>query len=404
MAPTAGKRSSTAGKPTAKRSRTDNRIPTVVEAIADSDSLPADLRAILKVTLPIALNNNKADRHGYESEVVDQAQQALVAVEAALAQQHAAALAKQNEMIAPAETERRSAAKDAAAAHLEAVKTKLEANKASKKAGEKGVQEAKKAGDNGVQEAGNAVKAAQAEAKTADKELQRLVDKKSALADALATEFVLLKEGASAGPVAKKAVQKVLALVKGFVSNTMMQTFPLVCKKPTGSRSEFEASVFNSLQGLMEREIATRTEAVGQFEPTKVAKDAALSDAQMAKDAAIAEGKRILEAAEATLKAADEELNATQTSHKDAAKELGKADASLRAIWGDMQEVCDAQDDLANTLKDFKENIWASFNALKEKEPEPEPVVEEAPADEHPVPETETAPAMDAAAAPVAEA
>merc|ERR1711971_568244 len=80
-----------------------------------------------------------------------------------------------------------------------------------------------------------------------------------------------------------------------------------------------------------------------------------------------------------TLKAADEELNATQTSHKDATKELGKADASLRAIWGDMQEVCVAQDDLANTLKDFKENIWASFNALKEKEPEPEPVAEEAP-------------------------
>lgn len=351
------KRNSTAGKPAAKRSRTENKVPTVVAALSHSDALPLGLRSLLKVVLPIALNANKADRHAYETEVVDQAEKALAAVEAALVQQHGEALAKQNEMIAPQESAKRSAAKAAAEAHLEATKEALEARKAAKKAGEKAVQEAE-----------HALKAAQAEAKHADKELQRFLDKKAALSDALATEFALLKEGSSAAAAGKTALKKVLALAKSFASTTMLQTFPLACKKLGASRTEFESSVFNSMQGLIEREIAATTEKVGEFEPPKVAKDAAVTQA-----------KETLENAEASLKTASEELNAAQASQKEATKELSKADAVLCAIWEDMRQVCDAQDALANDVKHFKENIWGAFNALKEKEPEPEPVEEEAP-------------------------
>jgi len=47
-----------------------------------------------------------------------------------------------------------------------------------------------------------------------------------------------------------------------------------------------------------------------------------------------------------------------------------------------MRQACEAQDNLADDIKNAKENVWAAFNALKEKEPEPDPVPEPAPAAE----------------------
>jgi len=375
----ASKRKSTVGKPATKRSRTDNKIPTVVEAFAHSDAVPAGLRALLKISLPVAFNTDKADRHAYEAEVVDQAQQVLAVVEAALKQEHSGAVAKQSQVIAPEEIARRSATKGAAEAHLEAEKVTLEGRKAAKKAAEQGVHEAE-----------HGVKAAQADAKVADKALQRSVDRKATLSDALSTEFVLLKDGSSAAAAGKKALQKVLGLAKAFVSTTMSQTFPLACKKPATSRTEFEASVFNSMQGLFEREIAKVAAEVGELEPPKAAADSALSEA-----------KGTLERAEATLKSRCEDLDATHTSQKEAVKDLAKADAARRAIWKDMQQACDAQDDVAGALKNFTENIWVAFNALKEKEPEPEPVEPEPVVEEVAV--AEEVPAAETAPAPVVE-
>jgi chromosome segregation ATPase len=368
------KRKAAASRRAAKRSRNSN-VPTVVHALERSDAVPTNLRSLLKATLPVVLNANKVDRHAFEVEIVDQAQSALAAVQASLEQAHATALTKQNEIIAPAERAKRSSAKQEAEAHLEAMKAKLEADKAAQKAQQKAVEEAQ-----------DALKAAQKEDKAAEKELRRHVDKKATLSNTLAHEFVMLKEGTSTSAEGKKAVQKLLALGKEYgLDSTLLHTFPITCKKPVASRTEFETMTFSSLQALIDRVIDGLAQQVAEAEPVKAAKLAAMTSAQEA-----------LDGAKAAFKAADTELAATQTAKQEATKNVAKADSVLRKLWEDMRAVCEAQDGLTNDLQGFKDNVLAAFQAAKEKEPEPEPVAEPEPVEAveavEPAESTEAAP------------
>lgn len=371
------KRKGTFAARAAKKSRSSKLVPTVVDALAAAECLPSGLRSLLKQALPIVFNANKVDRHDFENEVVAQAKQALDTVEATLQKEHQTALAAQSVMIAPKESASREKAKKDAEAHLEAVKAKMEGNKADKKAAEKNVQEAE-----------NALKSAQQEAKVAEKDLQKVVDKKAHLSDCLATEFVMLKEGTSTSAVGKKAVQKLLALGKEYgLDSTLLQTFPITCKKQAATRTEFETTMFTSLQALIERQIDAMSQKVGEVEPIRAAKVAAVEGA---KDA--------LGKAEAVLTAANEALDCTHAAHKEASKAVAQADSSVRKIWEDMRRACDAQDDLANDLKNFKEHILVAFQQLKDKEPESEPVEEPEAVEE------EAAAAAEPVAEPVAEA
>lgn len=357
-----------------KRSRTDTRIPTVVDAIAHSDALPDSLRSLLKTTLPIVLNTNKVERHTYENEVVGQAQTALGTAQKALEEKHAAAAATQNNIISPAERVNRTKAKSDAEAHSAALKAKLEANKAAKKTCEKGQEDAEAA-----------LKAAQKDEKVTEKEMAKINGKKEALSSVLATEFAMLKDGTSASAAGKKAVKKLIQVGKeSGVDSTLLATLPITCAKPVDSRSEFETMMFPSLQGPIDSSIQDLAAQLAAKEPEKAAKAAAVAAAQGA-----------LQQAKDALKAADDELTATQTASKEAIKAVHTADAKLRGLWEEMRKACEAQDSLAGSVKDFKEKIWVAFNELKEKEPEPEPV-EEPPAAE------EEAPAA-AEAAPVAD-
>jgi len=370
MTPMKRKMSSTRA---AKRSRYTKLIPTVVDAITEAESLPAGVRTLLKTSLPIVLNIDKADRHAYEAEVVGQAQQALGIVQNALEQEHAAAMSKQNVVIAPAEEARRHAAKKSAEEHLEAAKGQLEASKAAKKACEKS-----------EEEAGDAMKAAQKEAKTADKALQGLVGKREHLTSSLANEFVALREGSIAGAAAKKAIHELLSIGKQFgMDSTLLQILPMACKKQVASRTEFEIMVFTSLESLIQQEIATLGQSVAEAEAVAAAK---------AGDVAVATGA--LENAKTALNAAADDLTAAHAAHKEAGKEVVASDAHVRSIWDDMRKLCDAQDSLAEDLKNIKENVWAAFNQLKEKEPEPEPVEEPV---EEAAPEAATDAPMEAA-------
>lgn len=372
------RKATTTTKRVAKRSRGDNSVATVVGALANADALPDNLRSLLKASLPVVLNANKVDRHPYEAEVVDQAQQALTAVQGALQQAHAEALTKQNAVITPAERKNRTAAKQAAEAHLEATKAKLEANKATKKAAEKS-----------VEDAGAALKEAKKEEKAQEKDMQKNVSKKDALTSALADEFVMLSEGTSAAAPGKKAVKKLVGLGKEYgLGDTLLTAFPITCKKPVAARTDFETMMFASLKALIEGVIQGLEQKLAEAEPVKAAKVGA---------AAAAGGA--LEQAEAALKAADDELTATQTAHKDAGKDVASADKHLRKLWEDMRQACESQDGLANNVKNFQDNVWTAFNQLKEKEPAPEPVEPE-PVEEAAPEAAPEAAAADAPAAP----
>jgi len=186
------------------------------------------------------------DRHEYEVEVVQQAQQALSAVQGSLEAAHKEKLAAQNAVIAPAELTKRVNSKKEAEANVENAKASAAAAKTAKKDAEKA-----------VSDAAEALKAAQKEEANADKALQRVVKKQASLSDALANEFELVLNNPSSCNGGKQAVKNLKALGKEFgMDNTLLETLPISCKKAPDTRSEFEAMVFTSLKGLINSSIA----------------------------------------------------------------------------------------------------------------------------------------------------
>jgi len=287
-----------------------------------------------------------------------QAQSALTAVQGALKNSLKEALAAQNAVIAPAERAKRTKAKQDAEAHLEAVKAKLETNKAGKKASEKEVEDTT-----------NAFKAAEKLVKAAAKAVAKTEAKQGEMAGVLANEFVMMKEGTSASADGKKAVKKLIELGKQYgLDGTLLVTLPITCKKDVANRTEFEMMMFNSLQALIDGVIKELAAKLAEENKDLAAKT---GDAENA--------KATMEKAKNGFKAASDELEATQAASAEAAKEVRKADANLRGLWEDMRKACDSQDSLAGEVKNFQECILTAFAELKEKEPEPEPVAEEAP-------------------------
>jgi len=348
--------SARAGRPS-KKSRVVavDLVPAVVDALTDSEAVPADLRTLLEVALPTVLNANKADRHAYESEVVEQAEKALASVQAALEEKHADALKAQNEVIDPAEHRKRVAAKAEAEAGVEVARAKLEASEEMQSVARKAVHDAK-----------SALKVAQKDAASSEKEAQAHADKKTILSDLLANEFEQLQEGTSNTPEGKHAVKMLEKCGKECsLDATLLKTFPLTCKKEPSTRSEFELLMFTSLKAAITKQIEDHSVKMNALEPSKAEKLAAVANAKIN-----------LEKEEAASTAASGEISTTQGAHRDAEKQVRKAEDHFYQIWRDMKEACDAQDDLAKETKSFTENVLTAFQQLKEKEPEPEPVEE----------------------------
>jgi len=338
------------GRPPKKPRKVDP-VPLVVNALEQSDVLPADLRTVFTAALPIILNANKADRHAYENEVVAQAEEALAAVQADLEQKHAVALQNQNVLIAPAEHAKRSSDKEAAETACKAISEKLEANKETQFGARRAVHDAQ-----------SALKAAQKDAAASEKEMQALADKKTNLSELLEKEFKLVQETTTATPEGKEAVKKLSKVGKEFkFDETLLQTLPLTCKKELANRTEFEVIMFATLKTNIDRQIDGFTQKLAEMEPSKAEKLTAVASAQ-----------NVVEKAEAALAAASEVLSASAAGTKEATKEVAKANDHFYKIWGDMKEVCDLQDGLAREVKNFKESVITAFQQLKEREPEPE--------------------------------
>jgi len=338
-----------AGRPGRPKKSRISDSTTVVAALAQAEALPADLRSVFEVALPSVLAVNKADRHAYEVEIVEQAEKSIADVQAALEKSYEEALAKQEEVIAPAEHARRKSALAEANEGLEAAKAKLDEKK-----------EAQVAAKKSVQEASSVLKAAEKDAAKTEKEMQALADKKAALSSALENEFLMLRDAASTTPEGKKALQKMQAIGKQYsLDDTLMGTLPPTCKKDPANRSEFETLMFNQLKGAIEKEIEKLTTDLAALEPTKAEKVGVVATA-----------KEAVEKVDVTLSAANEELSAAQAANKEAAKEVSKADDYLYQIWGDMKVACDLQDELRASVKNFKETVLTAFQALKEQQPE----------------------------------
>jgi chromosome segregation ATPase len=271
---------------------------------------------------------------------------------------------KQNDIISANELKRRQEALSQAEGALATIKTQIEECKATRSAAEKA-----------VHAADEARKAAQKDAKAASVIAARLSNKKASLEGALENEFASLMSQQSASAATKKAVQKLVAIGKEFgLGGTLLQTLPSASKKAAESRTEFEGMVFNQFKALIEGQITSHSAQAAEAETDKAAKDGAVAEA----DAALQNAKDALAAAEKA-------LSDKQAERTAAGKEVTKADHHLRHIWEDMRKACDEQDKLAAEVQRFETEIWAAFNTLKEHEapvPEPEPVAEEAAAEE----------------------
>merc|ERR1719215_1007254 len=125
--------------------------------------------------------------------------------------------------------------------------------------------------------------------------------------------------------------------------------------------------MFTSLKAAIDRQIDGLTQKAAELEPSKAEKLAAVTAAE-----------QNVEKAQAALSTASEEHSSTQAAQKEADKAVTKADDYLYKIWGHMKEACDAQDDLADRITNFKETVQ-SFNQLRDREPEPEPAEEPEP-------------------------
>lgn len=400
----AKRKSSTTGR-AAKKARSSNQIPLVVNAINGCEAVPGDVRALLKQVLPGVLKANKEDRHSYEAMVVEEAGRALQTVKADREKTRKEALDHQNVMVSNEEMSARKAVKKEAEDKLSEAKTTVEDAKGFLKAAEKEEEAAQdnlkavtKTGSDAVRKAtsdgDSAIRDAKREDAAAGSELKKVTDKQAQATQALAEDFVVLKDGTGSPADSKKALAKLEQLGRQYgLDGTLLGVLPMAAKKSPDTRSEFEGMAFSNLHSLITGVIADLDKQVAEATPAKAAKEEAVKAAEQAKADAVAaaEASRTAavdaaKAALATAQAATKEmasgLAAAQEARSEASKELTRRETNLRHIWEDMRKACDSQDEATLNLKAF-DDVLSAFESLKEKKPEePEVAAPEAAAEE----------------------
>lgn len=337
------------GRP--KKVKQHDCVGDVVKAITESEALDAGCRSLLAVALPLALDTPKADRHAYEVEVITSAESCLSAIEADLQARHKAALETQNSMISPAEMQKRQVAKTDAEAKVKEAKTACEGKVYTKQQCAATVHDAQ-----------GAVKVAEKEAAKAETELRSINVKKKALDDAALADMQSLRDGGSSTASGAAALKSLTSLGKNYkFDSTLLQSFPLACKKNPADRTDFDNTMFSAFQSSLNEQRDKLAKSIVEQEEEQAKKTAAVEDA-----------KKTLAEAEEKLTAAGEEAKSAQASVKAAQVAEKDAVASLSSIWLEMKEACDAADQLAKDITAFKEVILESFGKCKEKVAEPE--------------------------------
>jgi hypothetical protein len=338
-----------AGRP--KKVKQVDHVGPVVRAISEAEVLDAGCRNLLAVVLPMALETPKADRHPYEVEVVTSAESCLSTIEVDIAAKHKAALEKQNTMISLAEMQKRQAAKAEAEAKVKEAKTACE--------GKVGIKQ-QCAGT--VHEAQSAVKLAEKEAAKAETELRSTSGKKKVLDDAALADMQCLRDEGSSSAAGGAALKALLSLGKNYkFDTTLLQSFPLACKKSPGDRTDFDNTMFSAFQSALNEQRDKLSQTAVELEQEQTRKLAAVESA-----------KKVLTEAEEKLASASDEAKSAQAAVKSAQTVEKEATASLSSIWPEMKEACDAADQLAKDITAFKEEILGSFGTCKEKVAEPE--------------------------------
>ena len=345
-----------AGRPPKKR-RADDPVLAVVDTFTGSEVLPTDVKQLLERASRIVRKPNNTHRDSHENEIVDQAEKALIRVQADFKQKHAEALEAQNEVIAPAEQQRRTEAKKVAEEGLEAATAKLEASREVQSAARKAFHDAQ-----------IVLKNAQKDAAIVERDMKTHAAKKTVLSDLLAKEFETLLMGTNSTAQGQAAAKKLVKYGKECnLDETLLKTVPLTCGRGPSTRSEFEKMVFTSLKADILNQIDDNSKKLSALAPSKTEKLAAVTNAKIN-----------MEKKEAAATEAREDASNTQTALKDAEKHARQAEEHSKQIWDDMKKACDAQDGVAKNAQNFTEQVLKPFQQQKEKAGVEEPVEEEA--------------------------
>lgn len=257
-------------------------------------------------------------------------------------------------MTAPSERETREAIRERAEKDLnDAIKT-LEIAKEERDAAQKAVL-------NGKQLQKTTAKALT----TFQNEMKGVTKKKDALHTALTADFEMVKMEGCMTPDGKKALKRILmlGLEHGF-DKSLCQSFPAACQKADEARTEFEAVVFADVRAALGKHFETFVLKIQAAEPTANERKAAAAEADAG-----------LQAAKETLAAAEDHFNKSSDAIMSRKGGVRASTTFLKGIWRDMKTSCNTADTSADDLKELNEVI-ATFQKLKEKEPEPEVVAE----------------------------
>merc|ERR1712190_214963 len=197
------------------------------------------------------------------------------------------------------------------------------------------------------------VSAAEKERQKGDADLEKATMKKTKLDGVLNMNFVPIKEGSVAGPVAKKCIQELQAFAKDSVMDpSMVASLPAALSKAPGERGSFDGMVLQQLEEELGKKIKTFEDLVTNGEKEK-ADRAAKVDSQ----------KAALESARAH-EAASEEKQAKCKDEIAEAKAAHKAAKQAVAQFGpDMKQV---EKDVADAKAEYESFTGGPSAAYKE--------------------------------------
>jgi len=327
----------------------------IAEAIEETQAAQT-VKDMLTDTLNVTVGQFKATRDPLNERFVAMIDEIFTAHKDSL-EKDAAAKETTVMELGPAKTTRESALSSAS-----------EASEKASAAFEQAKEEVKKAKEE-VKEANSAMAAKKKERESGDKDYNQVLAEKTILEEVEKSAFTPLFDGTAEAEKRDELVKAVLAAAKTFgFDSSLMEASVKVLEKPKDERSAgFDETCMEQLKGSFTEKLGGLGEKLGEAEPGKLERAAALDAATAAQTAAEKKREDLL-AAEKTAK---EEKESAAAASKAAKK-------SLDDFLPELKEAGGALDEAKGFLENFVEGALATFTLMKDlteetfKEPEPQ--------------------------------
>jgi hypothetical protein len=340
----------------AKKNTLKSKCQEVADAIAELEA-PQPVIDMLSSSVQYTVGTFKASRHPLNERLVGMIGEVFATHKESL--------------------EKDVAAKDATLAELTPAKSTREESVESAKVA---LNEKTEALDKAKEEFSNAKKAVKEataafstkvkEQAVGDEDYKKILDEKTGLEDVEKNAFMPLFDGTAESEKKTDLIKTVLETSKTFgFDSSLMEASAKVLEKPKESRSAgFDETCMDQLKQSFTTAVSGLEVKLGEAEPAKQERAAAVQAAEAA-----------LEAAKKT----EEETRAAEDAAKEAkasaTEALKAAKKSLEEYLPNLKDASEALDEAKESLKDFLEGALATYTLMKDlteetfKEPDPPP-------------------------------